>query len=205
MREGILLLLILFSQCISQNLNIEEDGFKIQKLVSIPYARSMVLSPGGVLFVSSFNKASLNDPTKQCCNQPVRAVVIDGSKVIKVVNVTEPLYVANGIAFFNGSLYVALIDRILRYDNVEKHLDGKPTNGSIVVGPEVLPPDSITVNQWRYIRFSPPPENKLYMSIGAPCNIPGQNISNCVNDSNQKLYGSIIRYLSLYIKSFKKP
>ncbi len=32
----------------------------------------------------------------------------------------------NGVAFHNGSLYVAEIDRILRYDGIESNLDSPP-------------------------------------------------------------------------------
>jgi len=108
-----------------------------------------------------------------------------------VINVTKSLKVANGVAFYNGSLYVALVDQIQRYDDVENRLDKAPLEPSaIIVGPSILPNN--TWHGWRYIRFSP--DGKLYLAVGAPCNIPGEIMDNCVDDKdNKNYYGKILR------------
>jgi glucose/arabinose dehydrogenase len=61
-------------------------------------------------------------------------------------------------------LYVAEIDRVYRYANVEDRLDDMPRA-------EVLDIDlpSNRSHGWRYIGFGP--DGKLYISIGAPCNV----------------------------------
>jgi glucose/arabinose dehydrogenase len=72
--------------------------------------------------------------------------------------------VPNGVAFHNGDLYVAEINRILRFKNIESHLDNPPI-------PEVIrdtfPTDK--AHGWKFIRFGP--DGLLYVPVGAPCNI----------------------------------
>jgi glucose/arabinose dehydrogenase len=73
-------------------------------------------------------------------------------------------HMPNGVAFRNGSLYVAEVNKIWRLDNIESNLKGPPT--------PVLVFDSLpdkTHHGWKYIAFGP--DGKLYVPIGAPCNI----------------------------------
>ena len=76
----------------------------------------------------------------------------------------------NGVAFRNGALYVAEVNRVLRYDDIESHLAN--------------PPKPVTVNDqfpkdrhhgWKFIAFGP--DGLLYVPVGAPCNIcePDEN------------------------------
>jgi glucose/arabinose dehydrogenase len=73
----------------------------------------------------------------------------------------------NGIAFRDGDLYVAAVDRILRYDDIEAHLDNVPAPALVS---NALPRDSH--HGWRFIAFGP--DGKLYVAVGAPCNICDQ-------------------------------
>ena len=70
----------------------------------------------------------------------------------------------NGVAFKDGSLYVAEISRILKFENVEATLDNPPQ--PIVVSDEY---PTETHHGWKYIAFGP--DGKLYVPVGAPCNI----------------------------------
>jgi glucose/arabinose dehydrogenase len=80
-----------------------------------------------------------------------------------VYTIARNLASPNGVAFWNGSLYVAEIARIIRLDNIESTLanPGKP-----VVVYDKLPKD--TAHGWKYIKFGP--DGKLYVPVGAPCN-----------------------------------
>lgn len=131
-------------------------GFEISLYSNaVPGARSMVLTPGGTLFVS----------TRQN-NGPVYAVVDrDGDyQADEVVTIAENLNTPNGVAFRDGSLYVAEIDRILRYDDIENRL-GNPPEPVVVY--DDLPSDRW--HGWKYIAFGP--DGKLYVPVGAPCNV----------------------------------
>jgi glucose/arabinose dehydrogenase len=69
----------------------------------------------------------------------------------------------NGVALRNGSLYVAEVNRILKFDNIEQQLD----NASYTVVRDDFPTE--TLHGWKFIRFGP--DGKLYVPIGAPCNV----------------------------------
>jgi len=85
-------------------------------------------------------------------------------KADRVFLIDEDLNMPSGLEFKFGSLYVGALDRILRYDDIESWLDQPPE-------PELLSatfPDK-THHGWKYLRFGP--DSKLYVPIGAPCNI----------------------------------
>ncbi|HXE81230.1 MAG TPA: sorbosone dehydrogenase family protein [Vicinamibacterales bacterium] len=130
-------------------------GFSISVYAdNVPNARSMVLSPKGILFVGSREDGG------------VRAV-IDRDKDYRadaVVAIAAGLRMPNGVAFRDGSLYVAEISRILRYDGIEDRLESPPE-------PVVVRDDLPTERHhgWKFIAFGP--DGWLYVPIGAPCNI----------------------------------
>jgi glucose/arabinose dehydrogenase len=70
----------------------------------------------------------------------------------------------NGVAFKDGDLYVAEISRITKYTNIEENLNNPPK-------PDVVTADypTETHHGWKYIAFGP--DGKLYVPVGAPCNI----------------------------------
>src|SRR5439155_17985758 len=69
-----------------------------------------------------------------------------------------------GVAFREGALYVAEISRILRFRDVARDLRRAPK-------PEVVtdryPSDKH--HGWKFIAFGP--DGRLYVPVGAPCNI----------------------------------
>lgn len=95
----------------------------------------------------------------------------------------------NGIAFHNGTLYVALIDRILSYPNIEADLTNPPAPVT-VVGPGVLP--TSTWHGWRYLRVGPR-DHKLYLAVGSACNVPCDDDCECANAAVHPLYGTLQR------------
>jgi glucose/arabinose dehydrogenase len=140
-------------------------GFKIDVYASnVPGARSMTLGDKGTLFVG----------TRQAGN--VYAITGD-TQATQVRVIARGLNSPNGVAFLNGSLYVAEISRIIRFDNIEDNLDNPPQPVVVKSG---FPTDAL--HQWKFIRFGP--DGKLYVPVGAPCNI-------C--QSNWNTYGTIMR------------
>ena len=130
-------------------------GFRIAVFAHpVRGARSMTLSPAGTLFVGS---------TREGLVHAVRDRDKDGT-ADEVVQVASGLNWPNGVAFRDGALYVAEINRILRYDGIEGALESPPK-------PAVVD-DSYPKDQhhgWKFIAFGP--DGLLYVPVGAPCNI----------------------------------
>ena len=118
----------------------------------VPNARAMALSPKGTLFVGSMKAGK------------VYAVTFDGGKVKKVYTIAAALDLPVGVAFRDGALYVSAVSKILRFDDIEKFLDNPPM---AVVVKKDLPTE--THHGWKFIAFGP--DGKLYVPVGAPCNI----------------------------------
>jgi glucose/arabinose dehydrogenase len=78
--------------------------------------------------------------------------------------IADNLNTPNGVAFHDGALYVAEINRLLRFDDIEASLDNVPQPKVVR---DDLPKDGH--HGWRYIAFGP--DDKLYFPIGAPCNV----------------------------------
>ena len=127
-------------------------GFVIEEYADVPQARSLALGENGTLFVS----------TRRA--QSVYAVVENGDGSTRTIELRDDLSTPNGIAFHDGDLYVAEIDRVLRYADVENNLEDLPDGEVLAID---LP--SKKHHGWRYIGFGP--DGKLYVSIGAPCNV----------------------------------
>ncbi len=129
-------------------------GFSIAVYAEVEDARSMAMSPNGTLFVG--NKAE----------DKVYAVRdTDGDKVAdKKWVLASGLNMPNGVAFRDGALYIAEVNRILKLENIESKLSnpGKP-----IVVFDKYPTEAH--HGWKYIAFGP--DGKLYVPVGAPCNI----------------------------------
>ena len=128
-------------------------GFKVEVWVpEILDARSMRLGDKGTLFVSSNFVAG-----------KIYAV-IDKGGAREVKTIAEKLMLPNGIEFYKGSLYVATPKEVTRYDDIESTLD-KPRDPVLVY--DKLP--GVVPHGWKFIRIGP--DGKLYIPVGAPCNI----------------------------------
>lgn len=131
------------------------EGFRIEIFAQgLRDARSLARGDQGTIFVGTRLRGR------------VYAIVDkDGDhKAEKTYELLEGMNSPNGVAFRDGSLYLAEVDKILRYDNIEGRLDDPPQ-------PVVLRDDlpNIRHHGWKFIRFGP--DGKLYIPIGAPCNI----------------------------------
>lgn len=133
----------------------------------VPNARSLALSPSGTLFVGN------RDEDK------VYAVKdTDGDqKADKTWVLASGLNMPNGVAFRDGDLYIAEVSKISKITDVESKLDNP---GALETVYDKYPTE--THHGWKYIAFGP--DGKLYVPVGAPCNI-------C--ESEDKQYASITR------------
>ena len=131
------------------------EGFRIDLFASdVPNARSLARGEKGTIFVGNRK------------GDKVFALVdVDGDyRADKRYIIAQGLRSPNGVAFYNGSLYVAEINRILRFDNIEQQLTNPPKPVVVV---DTLP--TAGWHGWKFIRFGP--DNKLYVPVGAPCNV----------------------------------
>ncbi|MFN7552455.1 MAG: PQQ-dependent sugar dehydrogenase [Pseudomonadota bacterium] len=115
-------------------------------------ARSMTLGAKGTLFVGTRDAGV------------VYAIEHDGVAAKKVHTIARGLNMPNGVAFRDGALYVAEVNRILRFDGIESALADPPQ-------PVVVADDLPTERHhgWKFIAFGP--DGKLYVPVGAPCNV----------------------------------
>lgn len=117
-------------------------------------AREMALGSKDIVFVGSRNAGK------------VYAVIPDkkNSHGTRVLTIASGLNMPNGVAFHQGSLYVAEVGRILRFDNIESNLNNPPKPTVITTK---LPKEK--AHGWRFISFGP--DGRLYIGVGAPCNV----------------------------------
>ena len=141
--------------------------FKLTVLTDeVPNARQMAQSPSGTLYVGTRRAGKLY------------AVVSgeDGSEP-EVVTFASGLEMPSGIAILDGDLYVAALDRVLRYRDIDESFREDPE-------PEVVT-DALPGERhhgWKYLAVGP--DSHLYVNVGAPCNI-------CLSDDPR--FASILR------------
>lgn len=144
-------------------------GFKIELYASnIPNARSMALSSSGILFVGTRNAGKVY-------------ALLDNNKDYKVdefFTVASGLDMPNGVALKDGDLYVAEVSRIIKFPDIESNFKNNPTYTVVL---DDFPKDRS--HGWKFIKFSP--DGKLYIPIGAPCNI-------CLREDDSR-YASITK------------
>jgi glucose/arabinose dehydrogenase len=144
------------------------EGFKIETYATgLDDARSLAKGPRGTIFVGNRqeDKVYLLRDTNGDFKADERYVLAEG------------LNMPNGVAYHKGDLYVAEVSRILRFPNIMEQYNQNPSY-------EVIYDDFPTDRHhgWKYIAFGP--DGKLYVPVGAPCNI-------C--DPEQDIYASITR------------
>jgi glucose/arabinose dehydrogenase len=130
-------------------------GFRIAVFAAdVPDARQMALGPAGVVFVGSRSAGK------------VYAVVDRDSdhRADQVHVLASGLNAPSGVAFRDGALYVAAVNRILRFADVARDL-ARPPKPEVVS--DAYPSDAH--HGWKFIAFGP--DGRLYVPVGAPCNI----------------------------------
>ena len=126
-------------------------GFNIEVYAAgMANARSLALGDKGTVFVGS----RLVDKVYAIVNK-------DGKRTVKIV--ASGLYRPNGVAFKNGTLYIAELSKISKIEHVEDVLDNPPKPTVIY---DNLPKDE--AHGWKFIAVGP--DNKLYVPVGQPGN-----------------------------------
>ena len=143
-------------------------GFQVSVWGRIPGARSLARAEGGTIFVG----------TRDASGSVYAIADRDGDhEADEIHEIASELFMPNGVAMRGGDLYVAEVNRILRFPDIESRL-GDPGEPEVVT--DELP--NMRHHGWKFIDFGP--DDYLYVPIGAPCN-------RC--DSADPLFASIAR------------
>lgn len=157
--NGLPLALLLTSGCAAGEVQLDKielpPGFTIGIYADhVPGSRSLALSPRGTLFVGTRDEGKVYAVQDK-----------DGDHQAEtVITLAQGLNMPNGVAFQDGALFVAEVNRILRFPDIEKDLTAPPP-------PQVVN-DTLPTERhhgWKFIRFGP--DGLLYVPVGAPCNI----------------------------------
>ena len=126
-------------------------GFNVEVYAAgMANARSLAEGDKGTVFVGS----RLVDKVYSIVNK-------DGKRTVKVL--ASGLYRPNGVAFRDGTLYIAELSKISKIEHVEDNLDN-PTKPTVIY--DNLPKDE--AHGWKFIAIGP--DNKLYIPVGQPGN-----------------------------------
>ena len=144
------------------------DGFALSVVTDeVPNARQMALAESGVLFVGT-----------RRLRQLYAVVLGEGwDAQPEVVTFATGLTMPSGIALVDGDLYVAALNQVLRYRDIEDTFRNNPK-------PELVTsalPDK-RHHGWKYLLAGA--DGHLYVPVGAPCNI-------CLSDDER--FASILR------------
>lgn len=142
-------------------------GFSIDVFADVEQARSLALGPKGTVFVGSLSRGTVTALVDR--NR-------DG-KADETIIIAKDLNTPNGVALSDGALYVAEINRVLRFDAIEDNLRSPPKPATVN---DTFPTEK--AHGWKFIGFGP--DGKLYVPVGAPCNV-------CEKEDMR--YGSIMR------------
>ncbi|MEQ8907759.1 MAG: sorbosone dehydrogenase family protein [Vicingaceae bacterium] len=131
------------------------EGFSISVYASeVDNARSLALGDQGTVFVGNRSE-----------DKVYALVDMDGDyKADQKFIIAEGLEMPNGVAFYKGNLYVAEVDKVWKYPQIESQLQNPP---SPILISDQFPSDRH--HGWKYIAVGP--DEKLYVPVGAPCNI----------------------------------
>jgi hypothetical protein len=130
-------------------------GFTLELYADdVENARQMAYAEDGTLFVGSRHAGNLYALPDR--NRDYRAD--------EVITLASDFKRPSGIAYRDGDLYVADINRVFRYPDILKNLRADAPRELVF---DQLPKDGS--HGWKYLRFAP--DGRLTIPVGAPCNI----------------------------------
>ena len=151
------------------NLSVPEH-FTIQTYAdNVDGARQLAVDDNGVVYVGSRGEGK------------VYALFPNGdnTKATKVVTLLDKLNYPNGVAFYEGKLYVGELDKITVYKVTRK--DDRLRANEVSVSARF---PNKRWHGYKYIKFSP--KGELFTAVGMPCNT-------CFYREDQPVFGTIVR------------
>jgi glucose/arabinose dehydrogenase len=158
-------------------------GFKVELWAhGIPGARTLTRGDKGTIFVGTRVIGRVYAVTDK-----------DGQRSAKTIVEGEKM--PNGLAFAGGALYVMTIDKALRLDGIEDKLDSPVVTD---ISEQINLPVS-THHNWKYAAIGP--DKKLYIAIGAPCNVCEVNTGLHALIRRQNIDGSNIEIVARGVRN----
>ena len=165
----LMLLVISAAQSLASNSNklAVPPGFSVHALpFSVPNARQMALTDAGHLIIGTRKLGNV---------YAVKNALTAESP--EVVTLFDGLTLPSGVAIYEGDLYIAAKDTVLRVNDIDQSITANP-DADVVT--DALPKKSH--HGWKYIKFDS--QGQLYVPVGAPCNT-------CLSDDPR--FASILR------------
>jgi len=154
------------------------EGFRIEVYATgLKTARGLSFAPDGTLFVGSKSGE-------------VYAVRPNG----ETLTVTRGLNMPVGLDFFGGDLYISSISEIVKIEDVLANLNTNPKPRVLI---DTLPRDRH--HGWKFIKVGP--DRKLYVPVGAPCNVCQQEDERYASILRMNLDGSNVELVASGVRN----
>jgi glucose/arabinose dehydrogenase len=124
----------------------------------MPGARMMAEGPNGTVFAGSRAIGRVYAVSRNA----------DGTTRTRII--AQGLAQPNGLVMIGNSLYVFAVSRVLRYDNIEQHLDNVPAPVDLTAAFNLpTEQDHGGNHHWKFTSLGP--DGRIYTNVGVNCNI----------------------------------
>ncbi len=162
-----------------ERLNLPQ-GFQIELFADVTGARSLDVSHDGIVIVGTGGYSDIDREGRVTAILPLA----DGTR--KSIVIARRLNNPNGVAIAGDNVYIAERGRITKIENILTLVRlSEGTQDEILSPLQIIRdnlPNAAGNHSWKYLGLGP--DNKLYVPVGAPCNV-------CLDDPDT--YASIFR------------
>ncbi len=160
-----------------------EPGFKIEVFGQVKGARSLAVHSSGIVFVGTGGFSDV-DPQGRV------SALVPTSTGVKTVVLASGLDNPNGVALDGDDLYVAEFTRVIKFKGAVATVKSLASGTSARVTYSVVKDGFRQQDDhgWKYIAVGP--DHKLYINVGANCNVCAEDLDNAAGIFRMNLDGS---------------
>lgn len=131
------------------------EGFRVTEFAQgVRTVRAMAWSPSGIVYAGSNDEGAVYAMPDRNGDGRADTVLV----------VASGLQMPVGVAWHKGDLYISAVHRIVKLPDIDAHLAAPPAPVTVY---DAFPRE--THHGWKFIAFGP--DDRLYVPVGAPCNI----------------------------------